>query len=55
MPDLLYQFLIRLAVMLPTILIFTSLIWLLFRRLGAIRPGAPLVPPLSPLALGRCW
>jgi hypothetical protein len=44
MPDLLYQFLIRLAVMLPTILIFASLVWLLFRRSGAITPGAPIEP-----------
>jgi hypothetical protein len=44
MPDLLYQFLIRLAVMLPTILVFTSLVWLLFRKLGTIAPGAPVVP-----------
>jgi len=44
MPDLLYQFLIRLAVMLPTILVFTSLVWLLFRKLGTITPGATIVP-----------
>ena len=42
MPDLLYQFLIRLGVMLPTILIFTALIWLLFRKLGAVTPGVPI-------------
>jgi hypothetical protein len=44
MPDLLYQFLIRLGVMLPTILIFTSLIWLVFRKLGAVTPGVPIEP-----------
>jgi hypothetical protein len=44
MPDFLYQFLIRLGVMLPTILIFASLIWLLFRKLGAVTPGVPIEP-----------
>ena len=44
MPDLLYQFLIRLGVMLPTILIFTSLIWLVFRKFGAVTPGVPIEP-----------
>ncbi len=44
MPDLAYQFLIRLAVMLPTILIVASLIWVLLRKLGAVAPGVPLEP-----------
>ena len=44
MPDLLYQFLIRLAVMLPTILIVASLVWVLLRRLGVVTPDAPLEP-----------
>lgn len=44
MPDLLYQFLIRLGVMLPTILIFTWLIWLVFKKLGAVTPGVPIEP-----------
>jgi hypothetical protein len=44
MPDLAYQFLIRLAVMLPTILIVASLLWLLLRKYGVVAPGAPLEP-----------
>ncbi len=42
MPDLAYQFLIRLAVMLPTILIAASLAWMLLRKFGVVAPGAPL-------------
>ena len=34
MPDFAYQVLIRLAVMLPTILITATLVWVLFRRLA---------------------
>ena len=44
MPDLAYQFLIRLAVMLPTILIVASLLWLLLRKFGVVASGAPLEP-----------
>jgi hypothetical protein len=44
MPDLVYQALIRLAVMLPTILIVTSLVWLVLRKFGAVTPGAVLEP-----------
>ena len=44
MPDLAYQFLIRLAVMLPTILIVASLLWFLVRKFGAVAAGAPLDP-----------
>ena len=44
MPDLVYQALIRLAVMLPTILVVASLVWLLLRKFGAVTPGAALEP-----------
>ncbi len=44
MPDLAYSFLIRLAVMLPTILIVASLLWYLLRKFGVVAPDAPLEP-----------
>ena len=44
MPDFAYQVLIRLAVMLPTILITATLVWFLFRKFGAVTPAAPLNP-----------
>jgi len=44
MPDFAYQFLIRLAVMLPTILIVAALVWALLRQFGVVAPGTPLNP-----------
>ena len=49
MPDFAYQVLIRLAVMLPTILITATLVWVLFREFGAVTPATPLNPLESPL------
>lgn len=50
MPDLAYQFLIRLSVMLPTVLITAALIWALFRRFG----GAAVPTALNPRDM-RSW
>ena len=44
MSDFAYQVLIRLAVMLPTILIVATLVWVLSRKFGAVAPDAPLDP-----------
>ena len=44
MPDFAYQVLIRLAVMLPTILITATLVWVLFRKFGSVTPATPLNP-----------
>jgi lysylphosphatidylglycerol synthetase-like protein (DUF2156 family) len=44
MPDFAYQVLIRLAVILPTILITAALVWVLFRKFGAMTPATPLNP-----------
>ncbi len=44
MPDFAYQVLIRLAVMLPTILIVASLVWILLRKFSVVAPGTPLDP-----------
>ena len=44
MPDFAYQVLIRLAVMLPTIVITAALVWALFRKFGAVTAATPLNP-----------
>jgi hypothetical protein len=42
MLDFLAQFLLRLCVMLPVILIVVATIWLVLRRRGVVREGAPI-------------
>jgi len=42
MPDFIYQVLIRLAVMLPAILILSALIWCGLKWFGVVRTGVPL-------------
>jgi len=44
MPDLLAQFLLRLGVMLPVILLVVASIWLLLKRRGVVKQGVPVDP-----------
>jgi hypothetical protein len=41
MPDFLYQVAIRLAVMLPTLMIIAALVWYAGKSLGAVRTDVP--------------
>jgi hypothetical protein len=41
MPDFLFQVLIRLAVMLPTLMIVAALIWCALKWFGVVATGAP--------------
>ena len=44
MPDFAYQVLIRLAVMLPAVMIASALVWVALKKFGVLSTGAPLDP-----------
>jgi hypothetical protein len=44
MPDFLAQFLLRLGVMLPVILLVVASIWLLLNKRGVVKQGVPVDP-----------